>query len=344
MVRAPDAANQIVYEQRRGYYVCPPSRELHFNLKNESGRDITLVTDEFGLRNPKGALRDADIVVLGDSFIMGSSTPEEETLVGQLRRRGLKAYNAGVGGYSTFQASRLLEDLLKVKTPRVVVLAFYLGNDFRDNYFEPASGPRVQSGGAREQKADTPKGSARGLKDTLNRLARYLLKRSRLFERLYQRLYLGLYKGYSASPMASFALSEMESYRRVYSKEMREAVDKTDLAVSGIATLLKERNVKFLILGVPSKAQVAQSFNEISRVSDDKRSKAYALKVIAGGYSFDVPDERMREIAAREGIPYVSLLEIFRNLGAYKVYYQVDPHWNPEGQKIAADCLVESLK
>ena len=63
------------------------------------------------------------------------NTPAALTLVGQLRARGIDAYTAGVIAMGTFSEFYLLRDHLPDSGTRTVVLGFYLGNDFHDNYW-----------------------------------------------------------------------------------------------------------------------------------------------------------------------------------------------------------------
>ena len=89
--------------------------------------------DQNGFRNV-GALRKADLVVLGDSQTYGYGIPLDglwPQLVGELV--GMRAYNMGVPGYGPVQSLLLLENALDLG-PAVVVEAFYSGNDLYDSF------------------------------------------------------------------------------------------------------------------------------------------------------------------------------------------------------------------
>ena len=129
---ADSRASRYTYVQKRGYHVFPPLEEIE--LSNEDGEIYTLRTDEHGLRNKPETLRDAEVLILGDSFISAVNTPEERTLVGAMSETGIRVYNAGMDGFSTFHAVHLLRNLLSNAKPKRVILAFYLGNDLRENY------------------------------------------------------------------------------------------------------------------------------------------------------------------------------------------------------------------
>src|SRR5262245_16081380 len=124
------------YVRHSGYYTFEPNTRLE--RINERHERIATSIDEHGLRNPPGALLSSRVLVLGDSFVNALATRDDQVFTAVLSRILDKpVYNAGVVGYSTFQETRLLRDLLKEgANPETVVLVFFLGNDFRDNYMD----------------------------------------------------------------------------------------------------------------------------------------------------------------------------------------------------------------
>ncbi len=321
-----------VYLQCNGYYLYPYSKKLEF--KNDNGTVISVRIDEFGLRNKEGALATAELIILGDSYISALNTSEEDTLSGLLGKNGFSVYNAGVDGFSTFQEYRLLYDLLKTAKPKIVILAFYLGNDFRDNFLEMVYN---RDADAKTYILHSPS------RINLKAAIKNFFKDSALFRYLYNNVYVGLYRGYFSSLMSSYSLSELESYKLDYSNEMNEAVRKTELAIASMKKLLEARGIRFLILGIPSKAQVACDSSEICNFRLDKRSAAYTEEITKGGYSFDRPDGVLRRIAVNERVEYISLLNFFRSIGAQNIYCKTDSHWNAYGQNVAASVLLKSL-
>jgi hypothetical protein len=102
-------------------------------------RDITVATDELGLRNSPGAWREEqDIVLLGDSFPFGYGTTQEAIWSRQLADlTGKRVYNAAVYGSGPTQQIELLRYLLEERglrlAPRArVALLVFEGNDFTD--------------------------------------------------------------------------------------------------------------------------------------------------------------------------------------------------------------------
>lgn len=95
---------------------------------------------------PAGEFR---VVVLGDSYAVGGQVPNDQTFPAVLERDlhdagygNVRVINMGVGGYTTFNESRLLAENLTWLQPDLVVLAAFLGNDVAENVLATAVGYR----------------------------------------------------------------------------------------------------------------------------------------------------------------------------------------------------------
>lgn len=310
--------------EREGHYVYRPFKKMDFY--SETKNSIPLSFDENGLRNPPQSLKKADTLLLGDSFTSAISTLDEDTMTRALKNKGLNIYNAGVDGYSTFKAEKLLQSLLTQFHPKRVILNFYMGNDFFDNMLDPLS----------DGKPSYPK--LPGVPKT------GLCSLSRLCQFVYQRIYLGLVLNYPTELMELYAVKEMDSLQRDYDAEMNESVEKTKAALGMITQILQDRDIDFLVVGIPSKAQVGRSFLQIRELPAYEFTRDYAMGVMDSGYSFDKPDQVLGRICQELGVPYYSLLEKFRAVGASEVYFQIDSHWNEKGQSVAADFIAGILQ
>jgi lysophospholipase L1-like esterase len=90
-----------------------------------------LVTDADGFRND--AASGFEIAALGDSFTDALTLPVERawpSLVAQ--HAGARVRNFGTAGFGPGQQRRLLEEYVLPHRPRVVVVAFFAGNDLQD--------------------------------------------------------------------------------------------------------------------------------------------------------------------------------------------------------------------
>jgi hypothetical protein len=96
---------------------------------------------EHTIQKPPATLR---IAVLGDSYVEGMNVPLEQTLPAVLERqlssysplgkRRVEVINFGVSGYGTAQELLTLREHVWKYDPDIVLLAFYTGNDFFNNY------------------------------------------------------------------------------------------------------------------------------------------------------------------------------------------------------------------
>jgi hypothetical protein len=108
---------------------------------------INFTYDHWGYRNLK-EMQQANIVLIGDSYVEGWYVSDEQTVASQLGHRlGQFVANLGVAGYGTMQEFRVLRSDALAKKPQVIAWFFFEGNDLYDDesfeYFLAAA-PRVQ--------------------------------------------------------------------------------------------------------------------------------------------------------------------------------------------------------
>jgi hypothetical protein len=300
---------------------------------NEARERFEVSFDEMGLRNPPQSLALADVMVLGDSFIAANNTPKEHTVVGELRAAGIASYNAGVDGAGSFEEVHLLRDHLRNWRGHIVVVAFYLGNDFHDNYGDQLV-PEASTAAA-----------AQPVRGSIGNAIRAACKALFTCNWSYHQIYLGLIEGESRDPMKSFALSEMEMLAAGRSAASDIAIARTRQAFAEFARIAALRGFKMLVVGVPSEAQVLQRLHEVEGFEIDSRADNYGKALIRDrGLDFDRPDRLASSLAAEAGFSYVSLLPLFREHKDEKLYYQIDLHWTAVGEKLAAEILVPRLR
>jgi hypothetical protein len=141
--------------------------------------DVEVKANGQGLRDrefPAKSPQTFRILGLGDSFAFGWGVPLEKSffkllearLNGSPRGRKLEVINAGIPGYGTYEALRLLNSVGLTYQPDLVILAFYEGNDYLNNADAPRSRAIVDG-----YLTDTPAGERGGL-------ARFALRHSAL--------------------------------------------------------------------------------------------------------------------------------------------------------------------
>jgi hypothetical protein len=89
-------------------------------------------TNRLGLRDDDAALEGPQVIVLGDSYVMGWGVQQDETVARVVARKtGLKVLNAGISSYGTAREMRLLDRLDTSKLKTLVVQ--YSENDVEEN-------------------------------------------------------------------------------------------------------------------------------------------------------------------------------------------------------------------
>jgi len=114
---------------------------VHINNIGFRGHDYNFEEDIKSRRNR--------IMVLGDSFTFGSGvwTTFSDHMGDMLNNRDNSAivYNFGLPGYSSHNQLGVLRKYGESVKPKIVVIAFYLGNDFRENLV-PISDTKIVNG------------------------------------------------------------------------------------------------------------------------------------------------------------------------------------------------------
>ena len=101
---------------------------------NEHGQWLDYVSDRNGFHNPDGIwdLGRAQVVVVGDSYAHGACVPSERGLAAVVRRKFPRTVNLAMGNNGPLLELAALSEYGSHLRPRVVIWAFYGGNDFTD--------------------------------------------------------------------------------------------------------------------------------------------------------------------------------------------------------------------
>lgn len=331
----------------RGHYWNYPLLEK-FIAYNEDGEKIDIESDELGFRNEIKDLNQEinqhyDVLLLGDSFTSAANTKAERTYAHQIKKSGLSLYNAGIDGTGTIHQAHILQDVLNKIKPKVVILNFYLGNDFRDNFYCPEISSELSTKPiANESKSPTPKNLSSWiqLKTNVNNLMQY----SGVLKLFYNAIYLpAKYEGTDMSYYDRGEMMIMAHLSQNPNPDTQKAIEKTDQALSYIKKILEQQNIKVIVVGIPSKAQVMKSVREISNYEQDKKAVEFFNKV-KNDLDFDRPDKILADLCMKNGLPYFSLLKSFRKEQGKKLYYHFDVHWTYIGQEVAAKEVIPQVR
>jgi hypothetical protein len=108
---------------------------------NESGEYIIYRSDEHGFRNPKGrwASKHIDVALVGDSFTMGACVPTEKTFAALIGKKYPATLNLAADNNGPLIELAALREYLVDVRPRIVLWAYYEGNDLQNLYSERKS-------------------------------------------------------------------------------------------------------------------------------------------------------------------------------------------------------------
>ena len=364
------------------FYAYSPTRgwKLRAGAKGwqtEEGRALVRVNrwgyrgPDWTLLKPHGTIR---IAVLGDSFIEAQQVAEQDTICNVVQReltpmlptlaRGrslgvkrVEVMNFGVDGYGTAQEFfTLIEDVWKF-SPDVVVLAFFPGNDVRNNsvvlegdrcrpFFVQQRGEIVLGGPFEESRPFHFQCFMRFesyRSQLLNMLgqARSALRR---IERKRQRQ-VGLRSSFYR-PVGMVTKESHEPgindliYRPPIDQDWREAWDVSEAEIEMTDQNVRVHRALFLLVIIGTGIQVMP----------DAAFQAGYLRAV-GGTELLYPSHRLTALAAQKGFPVLDLVPVMSTYAVdHHVYFHGFPntakgtgHWNELGHRFAGTLVARKI-
>ena len=298
---------------------------------------VTFKRDQHGFRNVEPWPDDVDLVVLGDSFTAGNSIqrPYWQGVSDSMLM-------LGVSGTGTLEQQRLFDAFALPRKPQTVVLAFFAGNDMRDNAL-----------------------FAEMEREGLNRHERLHRDKNLLDYSILFRLLQFMSEATTPDPETSCHYpmiahtdppTPIAFYRSFFDRfaEDRESLlqsktlQLTRTSISEMANALKSYNAELLLMYIPQRAELYWNYL-------DEESKATIIEVesrdprVIGLERIDsnltVQRDVMREMANELGISFLDLTaplsEAIRS--GERPYFFADTHWNQHGHNIARNALLDFL-
>jgi hypothetical protein len=313
---------------------------------DEAGREVAFRFNRDGFRGPDRprakALGTRRIAVVGDSMISAMATDEDNTLVRRLEvslgvrwpEERVEVLNFGVSSSSTGEELALYRKLVSAYEPDLVLLAFFVGNDFSDNSRRLTRAPRIyfdldDSGALRLEWAPSAPGP---VTRWLNLHSRFYVWQKRAFRILH-------------GSLRTLAGSVSPGSRIFEPPEDPDLAHAWDL----LATLLRQfqentasRGSRFAVLVIPSADQI-----------HDDLWAGLEAEARAQGRQLDrfQPQRRLAAIARAAAIPLVDLTPTFRRVvggrsaddPGPRVFLHGRSHLSDEGQRLAALEVVRFL-
>jgi len=340
-------------EYQLGSWLVPDPRYGHFHARGvgvwlRTSEFVTYVrTNQSGLRGEEvpstRAPGEGRILALGDSFVEARQVREPETATSLIERalnRGpqssCRVLNGGVAGWGTGEEYVYLQQEGLALRPDLVIIFFYVGNDVANNLRRPSGqapqhrGPpfRVDSQGRLQElpfeppeRPSAPLAVLRGYSRAFNLLESGVL--SKLFDREDDER-----ERPDAGKLDLFSVRE--------TSERRQAWQVTEALLAAIRDQTRASGAELGLVAIPASYQVYS--REWARIVPRARG--------ADTWQPDVPNRRLAEVVAGLGIPYLDLLPAFRaasGLEAERLYFPINAHWTPSGNRLAADQVVQFL-
>ncbi|MFQ5463996.1 MAG: hypothetical protein ACE5E5_15395 [Phycisphaerae bacterium] len=326
--------------------------------------------DASGFRNER-VLNTASIVALGDSQTYGTGVTRSQAWPQQLaKRNGLPTYSMAFGGYGPTQSLALFDRAVSLK-PRIIVEAFYTGNDLWDcfnmvyhrlQFVDMKSDDeqvlseirRLEGQQSVWHKFEPAKGRSVG-KGPVRLLASKYLKIYGLLGAVkratYDRLWSTNRQGALSSGGRQIAF-DVPPFRTVFAPVRRTtALDPRDArireghrlaieAIRSMKTRATKAGIEFAVLLIPTKELV---FREIARSDPEVMPDTYWSLI---RIERDVL-ERTKVLLEREGIDVVDALPALQQCvkdGRQPYPVSDDGHPNATGQAAIADAVHSALR
>jgi hypothetical protein len=313
---------------------------------DEARREVAFRFNRDGFRGPDrprakppGTLR---IAVVGDSMISAMATDEDETLVRRLEvsldarwpEEHVEVLNFGVSSSSTGEELALYRKLVAGYQPDLVLLAFFVGNDFSDNSRRLTRAPRIYfdldgRGALRREWAPSAPGP---LTRWLNLHSRFYVWQKRAFRILH-----GSLRTLSGSVSPGSRIFEPPE-----DPDLAHAWDLLTALLRQFQKDTASRGSRFAVLVIPCAEQV-----------HDDLWAGLVAEARARGRRLDrlQPQRRLAEITRAAAIPLLDLTPAFRRIVGTRSADDPGPrlflhgrsHLSEEGQRVAALEVVRFL-
>jgi alginate O-acetyltransferase complex protein AlgJ len=280
-------------------------------------KEVVFITDSYGYRYGHSSPDHFDIVVVGDSFTVGSSLTQNDILSEVIARNtGETVYPLAPASMTTFQF-----DPRFVQNPPDVVILQFAERNLEPHKICPLSSAETVSG-----QAQLPEPGYQQMQVYTDRLVRTPLYVTQYALASYRRL--GIEHNLIVDPsshmlflQSSIAMSPMEQLDTV--AEEFQACNRW----------LNERGITLIVLPIPDKENIYYDLIPSRyRTSDqnyDRSQYMHALIQMLKDREIKVADTQTAYEQQRAN--------------GLQLYQQDDTHWNPDGVRIAAELIVEIL-
>jgi len=352
------------FSVKRHHELTPNTRYRHKELEY----DYIWENNSLGMRDrqrsPSKDPQSFRIFFLGDSMVQGYGVPLEQTMVSLLetslnkpeREKKVEVLNGGVFGYSPFLEYLYLKEAMPWVDPDLVIMGFSLVNDVGDDYFythqarvseidgsvyfEEERWPWSYLNEVVEASAVTTAHDIRAQEPNKAPVNRYwsLLWGHIKPWALKSHFLLSLKKLLNQRRLER-EYRQLEERRRAIIRERKDDI-RINLRLVNYPVLDRKRRLEYW--------QVSKKYlAEMHRLCSARGIPMVLVVIPILGpeeNEFKEPYEVLDEIGRELSIPVIQLLPEFQKWPPEKLEYEVDGHWNPEGNRLAATVLDRELR
>lgn len=332
---APHGAADLVFgapdNAPQGMYITDPdlvyrARPGFSGVNRSLGYAVTVRFNEHGLRGPAlGPKEQSRWLAAGDSFTLSPQVTEEDTFSARLGSAlGVQVLNAGVDGYSTWQAALRYEELDDALQLDGVLLTFFLGNDFEDNqrFAHMQREARGRPVGQPIQRQPQPP------------LQAFLRQRSFLYGLWWVSRRVAALED-PKNPERNRWRRELALFTRDGQSQRGQARGQTERALRALQQAVTQRGDQLHVAIAPpafvvDTARVEPTF---SLVGLDPATA-----------TLDAPAALLDEVLRVLGVPGCDLSGPLRQAGSPSgLYFTYDGHWTPRGHAVVAQALASCM-
>ncbi|MFH1551214.1 MAG: hypothetical protein ABIH04_11715 [Planctomycetota bacterium] len=313
-------------------------------------------TDSEGFYN-KEDLEHADVVVLGDSFVGAASVPYDVMWPRQLGANlGRPTANLGMPFYSTTQELAVLRRYGLKKKPKVVVWAYFEGNDI----WESARHREYQASGMGWVDFQSGYAKPAHYKRPIVRLLIALAGAQRRNQRPRDEFNPVRYKVEGEEKLNAVAIVFSYTRRLALSREELEkekGYGPTIEAIREAKRLCDENDIEFLLVYIPAKAHAYWPLIR-DKIEIDALEFYRYLHQYAGGETREKADEFFKSInenmnaqrdLIKELLPEKNFLDLTgpfqeKIIAGERLYYAYDTHFSQAGHGLCAEIVARRIR
>lgn len=297
---------------------------------------VTYVRDNHGFRNPEPWPDDLDLVIIGDSFVAAEAVSDPFW-----RGMAESMLVLGLPGSGTLEQTLLLEAFGLPRSPEVVVVAYFSGNDMTDNMDFANLRQRGITFADRTHQDRSP--------------LEYLVTVHLVLFVLDMMIAAGEDCHYpqlaqTSPPLSVSFFDEMLPLLANDQESLRSSpkFQVTESALTEMAAELRERGIPMLLLYIPQKAELF--WNTLD--SDAKGHIVDALAERDDSITVDRMDKNLTaqrdlilNLASEYRIEFLDLTSVLQSAveSGSSPYFFADTHWNQRGHDIARQALRDRL-